>query len=117
MAGQALIVQKVEKETYVLLKLDGLLDASTASVLDEALNENQGSKVVLLDLENLTYAASIGLGLLIKHQRAMDASGSRLMLFNVREKVHKVMEMIGLLQVLHIAPSLEAAEQEAQKTK
>lgn len=116
MSDQALIIQKVEHERYVLLKLDGLLDASTASILDEALSAIDHMNVVL-DLENMTYAASIGLGLLIKHQRAMEASGTQLVLINVREKVSKVMEMIGLLQVLHIAPSLKDAEQETQKTK
>jgi anti-anti-sigma factor len=85
------------------LVLSGELDLSNADQLDEALTPlvDRGGTVTL-DLSDLTFADSSGIGVLMRAARNADGAVA-LVLLNPRPNVAKVFRIMGLDQM----PSLE----------
>src|ERR1022692_819007 len=71
----------------------------------------EGHKYLLLDLGEVTYIDSSGLGALVAGYNSMSLKGGRVGLFHVPERVRELLEMSGLAVVFRIF----GTEQEAQR--
>lgn len=68
-----------------------------------------GSTRIVLNLENLNYVDSAGLGALIEAQRKAKATGGRLMLCHIGPKLKQALELARLLPLFETSPTETAA--------
>ena len=86
----------------IVIDVAGRLDTTTAPTLDKTINENiASSKMLVLDLKELTYISSAGLRVLLSAQKKMQQIGS-MKVKNVCEEVMEVFEMTGFADILTI---------------
>ena len=93
------------------LVLDGELDASSAIMLDAALQNPTilTYKKALIDCQRLSYISSAGLGVFIAHLQRLQDLGVTLVLFHMQEKVFNVFEILGLDALMQIVSTQEQA--------
>ena len=82
--------------------LAGRFDASQAEKAEAFLAGVKESRVV--DLKDLSYISSLGLGVLLSAQKRLMASGHSLRLVNVRGHVRDIFHFSGFEQVFEIDP-------------
>jgi anti-anti-sigma factor len=81
----------------VELRLRGELDLSTAAGLTACLEQIDGSwRTVTLNMAELTFMDSTGVGLLVTTQRRFGPDYRTLQVRDPRPNVHRVLEMSGL---------------------
>lgn len=81
----------------------GRLDAAQAPNAQAFLDRVQG--VVTLDLSGLDYISSAGLGVLLKTQKRLMASGGRLRLAGVRPHLRDIFVYSGFDKLFEIEPA------------
>jgi len=82
--------------------LGGRLDAAQAPAAQAFLDREKG--VVTLDCRALEYISSAGLGVLLKTQKRLMASGGKLRLTGVSRHLRDVLQYSGFDQILEIEP-------------
>ncbi|MBB5174208.1 STAS domain-containing protein [Texcoconibacillus texcoconensis] len=95
-------VQERENESTVFLQ--GEVDVYTASTLKESLlplTEKQDEKVVV-DLSEVDYIDSTGLGIFIGALKSTDKHGSSLKLVGLNDRVSRLFDITGLNEVMDI---------------
>jgi anti-anti-sigma factor len=88
-----------------VLRLLGELDVSSSSALEDELHRVGSAALIVLDLRELEFIDSTGLGVLVKtHQRMRDA-GDRLAVVEGDGQVKRLLKLTGLDQQLTILNS------------
>lgn len=100
------------EDSYCYIIVEGEVDASSSIYLDEALKQAFQSEAerILVDCQRMHYISSAGLGVFMSYIQDLEATGKKLVLFNMSQKVHKVFEILGLHQLLTIVDSQEKAK-------
>lgn len=80
--------------------LTGRLDASQAEKADAFLEKLSGP--VVLDLSELNYISSAGIGILMKAYKRLHASGGTIQLVNLTRHVRNVFHYAGLESIFRI---------------
>jgi anti-anti-sigma factor len=85
----------------------GDLDLATAPALREVLIElvAAGMAQVVVDLADVTFIDSSGLGILVAAAKRMEAANGRLAIRNPRPQAQQVLELTGVDQVLGVEES------------
>ncbi|WP_109832478.1 STAS domain-containing protein [Reichenbachiella versicolor] len=92
------------------LSVHGEIDASSSIYLETALKEAmQQSKKILIDMSELEYISSAGLGVFMSILQDLENEEIQMVLFNMSEKVIDVFEILGLNLLMNIQPSKEEA--------
>ncbi|KXK40086.1 MAG: Anti-sigma-B factor antagonist [Candidatus Hinthialibacteria bacterium OLB16] len=93
------------------VRISGYLDSSTFPQLQEHLDNllKQDHHYYLLDLENLDYISSAGLGVLMGILREVREKEGDLKIINMSEKISRVFDLLGFSRLMKVYPS----EQEA----
>ena len=93
------------------IMVDGDIDAGSSIYLDNALKEamENGEKKIVVDLTQLNYISSAGLGVFISHLDEFKLQKIDLALFGINETVKQVFDILGLEKLLTIVESKEAA--------
>ncbi len=101
-------------DKYCVIKVSGEVDASSSIHLDEALQKasNADCAKVLVDCQHLQYISSAGLGVFMSYIQELEAKDKKFVLFNMKEKVYKVFEILGLHQLLTIVDTEEEAKKD-----
>lgn len=95
-------IQKTVSGTTLTVALEGRLDTTTASKLEEELRGSvDGVSRLVFNLEKLEYISSAGLRVLLAMQKLMNRQGAML-LRNVNEAVMEVFEVTGFSDILRI---------------
>ena len=104
-------IKKERENNYLLLSVNGEVDASSSIHLDKAIRESfdDGSKQILIDCTNLNYISSAGLGVFMSYIEEINQNAINFILFGLTEKVLKVFGILGLDQLLNIKADKEAA--------
>ena len=104
-------VSTTQDGDYTVVAVTGELDVYTAPVLEESLGEliDGGNRELVVDLTEVTFMDSTGLGLLIKALKWVREHDGSLRIVANTEKVLKVFRVTGLDGVL----SLHASRAEA----
>ncbi|MGC1381988.1 MAG: STAS domain-containing protein [Candidatus Baltobacteraceae bacterium] len=104
---------RTEDETLIF-KLRGSLDLATAPTVRAALSEpaEQGTHDLIVDLTQLEFLDSTGLGVLIgAHRRTVERGGSfRLIVGD--GSIARLLNITGLIGVFAVYPSLEDARRD-----
>jgi len=93
------------------VRIQGYLDSSTFPQLQEHLDNllQQGTNYYLLDLEDLTYISSAGLGVLMGILREVREKKGDLKIISMSEKIERVFSLLGFSRLMKVYSS----EQEA----
>ena len=87
-----------------LIKLEGRLDLNgTYSIEIQFVNHCAGEKVrVLVDLSGVNYVSSVGIPMLVNTAKSVMSQGGKLAFLNPQENVVKVLELVGVTQVIPV---------------
>lgn len=94
-----------------LIRIRGHVDAHTAPRLEEAIAGMQdgGIHQVVLDLEQLTYISSAGLGVLTGTLGTFRERGGDLKLARTPDKVYRILDLLGFTRLLELFDSTDEA--------
>ena len=94
-----------------VITLRGALDPKNVTLLVGALKKigDKGFRTLILDLAEIRYINSMGLGSLINLADGLAAKGGGLVLANPNPKVKVVFDLMGITQFFRIHKSVDAA--------
>ncbi|WP_249872725.1 STAS domain-containing protein [Oceanobacillus saliphilus] len=108
-----LTVNVVEENEKSILNVVGEIDAYTAPKLKETLlplTRAEG-KIIEVNLENVNYMDSTGLGVFISALKSTKESNSKLMLVNLQERVLRIFEITGLDEIMDIKAAIRGGNE------
>jgi anti-sigma B factor antagonist len=87
-----------------IVRVTGDIDAGSSIYLDNAMKSAQelGQTKIAIDLTNLNYISSAGLGVFISHIDEFKSKEIKLVLFGINETVRQVFEILGLEKLISI---------------
>lgn len=91
-------VGEIDSETY------GEFDKVISPIVDKA------DKVIMLDMQSVTYISSMGISVIFKTKKAMEIKGGTLLIINLQPQVKKVFEIIEAIPTLDIFANVEEAD-------
>lgn len=99
------------KFTVQKVKISGYLDSSTFPQLQSHLDNllKQGNHYYLLDLQELDYISSAGLGVLMGILREVREKQGDLKIINMSEKIERVFYLLGFSRLMKVYPTEEEA--------
>ena len=94
-----------------LIKLNGVLDMNgTYSVEVPFVRYCAGENVrVIVDLSKVTYISSVGIPMLVNSAKSIVGQGGKMSLLKPQDSVIKVLEMVGIPQIIPIYDDLDSA--------
>ncbi|MGJ9459401.1 STAS domain-containing protein [Oceanobacillus sp. CF4.6] len=104
------VVEGIEKS---ILNVAGEIDAYTAPKLKEALLPltKVDGRIVEVDMENVNYMDSTGLGVFISALKSTKESNSTLTLINLQDRVHRIFEITGLDEIMDIKATIRGGNE------
>ncbi|MEM6736636.1 MAG: STAS domain-containing protein [Bacteroidota bacterium] len=102
-----------KKNNVHLIAVHGEIDAESSIHLDNALKEaiENEEKQIAVNLSELSYISSAGLGVFISHLDEFEIENIHLVLFGINESVKEVFAILGLEKLLKITETEEEAIQ------
>jgi len=98
------------EEDIQVIDVAGEIDASSSIELDNALNHaSKNFKKILIDLGQLEYISSAGLGVFISYLEELKKEEVKLVIYGLQEQVSEVFEILGLQHLMNISGSKEEA--------
>lgn len=98
-----------------IVRIAGELDLSSVNEFRQTVDkvlDNQRSKYLLMNLEQLTFIDSSGLGAILGRYKKVNLLGGRILVTNVKPQITRIFELSGLLKILAVYPTeAEALEQ------
>lgn len=109
------ITKKLTAE-HITISLHGELDLSVAMELQADIDcyVKQSKRALILDMQQLTYIDSTGIGMLIQILKQRDAIGGKLKVVHVPERIMRLFDITGITQHLDIEDSLAAQERKEE---
>ncbi|MFD1067134.1 STAS domain-containing protein [Oceanobacillus locisalsi] len=104
----------VQEETDVkVIEVSGEIDAYTAPELKKSLMPliKEDGNEIEVDLENVTYMDSTGLGVFVSALKASKESDSHFTLKNVQGRVYRIFEITGLNGVMDIKAAIRGGNE------
>ncbi|WP_204555962.1 anti-sigma factor antagonist [Bacillus ectoiniformans] len=98
-----------ELEQYTKVVLSGEIDAFTAPKLRESVfpyTEQKGMKLVI-DLSDVTYMDSTGLGVFVGLFKNLSANDSTLQLVGLSDRLKRLFDITGLADIMNINSEVE----------
>jgi len=105
------IATHIDPDGIATISLKGMLDAYSYEPFERALNnllENQHYKIVV-DLTNLDYISSYGMGLLIGALGTVQQNRGNIILLNPKTPVKDIVELLGMNHLFPIVKDKESA--------
>ena len=96
---------------FVEVRISGFLDAHTVVSFEKSMGELMGRDFnrFLLDLGDLNYVSSAGIGALMVLLQQLRRSQGDMVIVNPSSKVHKILDLLGFTKIFRIAQNREEA--------
>ncbi len=95
-------ISKKQDGNNLTINLEGRLDTTTATQLEEELKTSlDGVSDLFFDLESLDYISSAGLRVLLSAQKIMNRQGT-MVIKNVKPEIMEIFEVTGFVDILTI---------------
>ncbi|EGL82492.1 anti-sigma-factor antagonist [Caldalkalibacillus thermarum TA2.A1] len=108
----ALQVEFTTREDVLIIRLAGELDHHTAEQLrrqaEQKLNE-QEVRHILLNLEDLTFMDSSGLGVILGRYKQISQQGGQMIVCAISPTIYRLFELSGMFKILKFVDSEEQA--------
>lgn len=109
-----LVFETQVKEKVLICRAKGEIDLYNARTLKDRVNEflddHEDNKNLVLDIMNVKYIDSTGLGILIGIKRRITENGGNLALVLNEERIIQLFSITGLSNIFSIVGSVEEAE-------
>jgi anti-sigma B factor antagonist len=92
-----------------VLTLSGPLTASNAPVFQNAMRREESANTLILDLSEVPYVDSAGLGLLVTAHVSRQKSGRKMVLSGINQRVQKLFDITRVASLFLIFSSPEEA--------
>lgn len=104
-------IKTKELDEVHFINVIGEIDAGSSIYLDNAIKDavDKSVKRIAVDLSELSYISSAGLGVFISHLDEFDSVEVKMVLFGVSESVKEVFLILGLEKLLTIVETQEEA--------
>ena len=103
-----MIIQTDVKGDALLARLSGELDLAVAdylrNTLDKELDDNIAIKNIIINLSEVSYIDSSGLGVLLGRYRKISRGGGKIFIVGATAGVRKILEISGLLNIMKECP-------------
>jgi|WetSurMetagenome_2_1015567.scaffolds.fasta_scaffold820497_1 anti-sigma B factor antagonist len=99
-------------DQILTIHLSGRMDLAGTGEIEERLTANalmNDRARVVVDLSQVTYIASLGLGSLVRTAQAVERRHGRLVMLNPQPLVAKLLDESGIGQHIHVFDSIAAA--------
>lgn len=101
-------IELIKEDDIHLIKVIGEVDASSSIELDNALSKvSADASKILVDLEELAYISSAGLGVFISYLEDLKTKGIKMVLIKMQATVLEVFEILGLQNLILITDTKE----------
>jgi anti-sigma B factor antagonist len=106
-------VKHMEQEGTDVLQLRGEVDAYTITELKEVMKEimTKENQEVVVDLEEVTYMDSTGLGVFISALKSAKEHNSELKLINIQDRVYRLFKITGLDEIMDINAAIKGGNE------
>ncbi|MEH7303700.1 anti-sigma factor antagonist [Neobacillus drentensis] len=106
-------IDKQQRNEEVVVLVAGEIDAYTAPQLREELLSlaEAGNKVITVNLQDVTYLDSTGLGVFVGLFKQLKENGGELKLINLSERLRRLFQITGLSNVMNISSTPEEGRQ------
>jgi anti-sigma B factor antagonist len=98
-----------KNRTIIIIKVSGYLETANTDIFLKSIlkiiNENNEINIFVLDLKNLNYISSTGIGALITIISQIKKNSKHLYLINLNEKALSILEMLGFKKFFNILDS------------
>lgn len=108
-------IKRLQEDGADIIALIGEIDASSSIELDLAIAKSvgEGFSKILIDCSSLDYISSAGLGVFMSYIEEFKDKNIKMVLFGMSEKVANTFEILGLNELLRIAPNKMEAKRMA----
>lgn len=108
-----LVTSIVEEKAKSKLIVSGEIDAYTAPKLKEALLPltKESGKTIEVNLEQVSYMDSTGLGVFISALKSTKEFDSHLRLINLQERVMRLFKITGLEEIIDISEEIRGGKE------
>lgn len=99
-------------EDYLIVKFNGELDHHTSEDARKKIDDwyhKKSKKNIILDLSNVNFMDSSGIGLVMGRYRNVKDNGGELKIVNSSDLVNKILRMSGIEKIINIYGTLELA--------
>ena len=105
-------IKRLQEDGAEIIALIGEIDASSSIELDLAIAKSvgEGFSNILIDCSSLEYISSAGLGVFMSYIEEFKDKKIDMVLFGMSEKVANTFEILGLHELLKIAPDKTEAK-------
>lgn len=106
-----LSVSSTDQGAVTVVHVAGEIDVYTAPLLREVLDKQvaAGRTDLVVDLEQVTFMDSTGLGVLVGRLKLVRGQNGSLRIVSAQDRILKVFKITGLDKVFHIFPTVDEA--------
>lgn len=110
-------IKRLQEDGADIISVIGEIDASSSIELDLAIAKSvgEGFKKILVDCSSLEYISSAGLGVFMSYIEELRDKNIPMVLFGMKEKVANTFSILGLAELLLIAPTKPEAKKLADE--
>jgi anti-sigma B factor antagonist len=111
LSGSGLRVEPQQQQAAAVLSVAGDVDAANAHVLRDAVVAaiDDGSPVVVVDLAQVGYVDSVGLGTLVQCLKRASERGTTMRLVVASPQIEKILSITGLQSVFEVFHDQQSA--------
>lgn len=104
-------IESINLDKAVVLKVAGRIDAQTTEQFESACQRliQDGVTRVVVDLAELQYISSAGLGSILRFAKTLQGKGGVVLLCGLKGLVKQVFELTNLISVFRVYETVEAA--------
>lgn len=97
-------IETQKYDEYYEIKVGGELDVYTVPELEEVLTpiKQEGTHDVYVNLTNVSYMDSTGLGLFVGTLKALNQNDKELYIIGASERISRLFEITGLSDLMHV---------------
>jgi anti-sigma B factor antagonist len=106
---EPLRVERFRNSPLDILELTGPLTAANGPTFQNAMRREEGAETLILDLSEVPYVDSAGLGLLVTAYVTRQKSGRKLVLTGINARVNKLFEVTRVTSLFLIFSTPEEA--------
>jgi anti-sigma B factor antagonist len=111
--GEAVMTTRRQADGAIVVEVRGSLDAATVTALRETLLtalQQERPVAMVVDLTFVTFMDSMGIGALVTGHNAAREVGTRFVLRNPSEFVHRQLRITGLTEMFGLPPTAASAQ-------
>ena len=104
-------IREERKDGFLVLGLEGRLDATNSKILEEKVLAviDGGETRFVIDLSQLNYVSSAGLRVFLLASKRLNPAGGKLVLCSLQEPVKQVFDIVGFYSIFSISSSRDEA--------